>query len=285
MSDDQTQETYIRLLDINNRLTEEAIRNAIRHLNCKQDEEILDIPCGISRHAIWIAEENQHLRVTGVDYSKEFIEIAAEQAEKSAATSTIAFQTGDINTITFQDNSFDRIWCCDGLYPGPKETGCLVTEPFSVLKEFQRITRPEGTVSILFWSGNKFLPGYPFVEAALNSTMQANIPMQRDTDPEMHIMRASAWLTKTGFTDIEIKTFAADIPAPESMEEKEDLIQMFNMFWEHTEEEVDSDVWKKYQSLIDPYSADFILNKPCYTGFITYTMVTGKIPAIRIPSE
>ena len=273
---------YIRNLEAGNRLTETAIRAAIAALGLFDGAKILDVPCGIGNHAVWMAEHNDRINITGVDFSEDHIEHAAKAAVQRGCPVSINFEKGDINNLCYDDNSFDYIWCCDGLWPGPPETGCLCEQPFDILKEFIRITKPGGKIAVLFWSSQKLLPGYPLVEAALNSTLSANFPVRPGADPDLHMMRAPLWFENTGLKDVKAQTFVADICAPLSGETKSDLAYILNMFWSRAEEEVETEIWNKYKEISSCDSGNFILNQKGYSAFGTYTMFTGTVDGGRM---
>ena len=270
-------DTYIRNLEAGNHLSGKAIRAAIDSLGLFEGASILDVPCGIGSHAIWMAEKNNSLNITGVDFSEAHLEYAQRLAVKNGCPVSINFEQGDINDLCYDDNSFDFIWCCDGLWSGKPEMGCLCEQPYDILNEFSRITRPGGMIAILFWSSQKLLPGFPFVEAALNDTLAANIPMSADSDPDLHFMRAPLWLKRAGLTDVQTRSFVSDISAPFDSFERNALNYIIKMFWQRAEPEVDAELWEKFTGLISRDSAGYILDREGYTAFITYTMFTGTV--------
>ena len=270
-------EDYIKSLENSNRITEKAIRAAIKELGLFDRASVLDVPCGIGNHVLWMAEENEKLNLTGVDLSMEHIDYARKQAIKKSCPAPVNYERGDINGLCYDDNSFDFIWCCDGLWPGPPETGCLCVQPYDILKEFIRITKSGGSIAILFWSSHKLLPGFPLLEAGLNNTLYANIPVTHDSEPDLHVMRTPMWLHKAGLKGIQTRTFVSDIQGPLTPQEKESLLMLFNMFWGSAEAEVPPKLWEEFKAMTDPKAEEFILNINGYAGFVTYTMFTGEV--------
>ena len=268
---------YIKNLVAGNRLSESAIRAAIQKLGLFNGASVLDVPCGIGSHAVWMAEHNKNINITGLDFSQDNLDYAGRLSVQGSCPVSINFEQGDINNLLYEDNCFDFIWCCDGLWPGPPEAGCLCEQPYDILKEFSRITKPGGTIAVLFWSSQKLLPGYPLVESALNNTLSANLPVQPDSEPDLHIMRTPLWFEEIGLKDIKSQTFTADICSPLSEERKSNLANLFNMFWNMVKDEVDPEIWNKYCEITSPESSSYILNNKGYSGFLTYTMFTGKV--------
>lgn len=268
-------EIYIRALEGTNRLTKKAIQAAIRDLNLPDNSAILDTPCGIGNHSRWLTEENPTTSVTGADFSREHIQYAIENILKGKASDVLRFETDDMNKLSYEDDTFDAVWCCDGLWPGPADIGCIAEQPDDILKDFSRITRNGGTIAILFWTGCKLLPGYPCLESALNATISSNRPFKLDTSPDLHIMRTSCWLETLGATDIQCRTYAADIQGPLEEWQKQALYELVLMLWGDAESEVSAEVWDKLNSIIDLDSEECVFNLPHYSGYIIYSMFTG----------
>jgi len=270
-------EYYIQALEGSNKTTEKAIRSAIRELGLFDECRVLDIPCGIGSHALWMLEENPSIIITGIDVSEEHLEYARNLVQQKEGQKQTVFIKKDINKLDFSDNSFDFIWCCDGLWQGPAEMGCVSTEPYNILASMSRITKPGGKIAVLFWSYQKLLPGYPMLETALNATVSANRPFIPGANPELHFMRTPLWLKKTGLVNIKTQTFPADIQGPLNIQAKNYLQMFFNMFWGRAEKEVTPEVWKQYRELTSPDFGDYILGRDDYAGFITYTMFSGEV--------
>lgn len=66
---------------------------------------VLDLGCGIGRHAIGMARRGY--RVTGVDFNPRYLEIAAGEAEKSGVE--VRWMTGDMRALAFEE-AFDAVY-------------------------------------------------------------------------------------------------------------------------------------------------------------------------------
>ena len=271
------EEMYIKALESTGRLSEPAIRNAIKSLKLPEGSRILDVPCGTGKHMQWMLEEYSKVSITGVDIAEAHLEYTKNRLLQAGKIESCEFVKGDMNKLDLADNTFDLTWCCDGLWPGPKEMGCPAEEPYEILDNMVRMTRKGGTIAILFWSSQKLLPGYSFLEASLNATSSATMPANEESKPELHFMCAPAWMRKSGLENIQVRTFAADILAPLDEQEKEGITMLFDMFWAEAEQEVSEKLWEQYKKIRNPESDEYILNNEDYTGLITYTMFTGEV--------
>ena len=155
--------------------------------------------------------------------------------------------------------------------------GCPAEDPVPLVKEMARVVKPGGIIAILFWSSQKLLPGYPLLEARLNTTSQANAPFIKGERPELHFLRALGWFRDAGFEDTTAQSFVGDVYAPLSDDIRSALISLFEMRWGEAQSEVSPEDWAEYQRLCQPESPDFILNLPDYYAFFTYSMFRGKV--------
>lgn len=192
---DFSSEQYIRALEGTALVVEPVIRKAIRSLGIQQSRG-LGLPCGIGMHSVWMAEMLPDLQVMGANLSSTHIEFASALAERAGFPDRLTFSNDDMNKLDYEDDNFDFIWCCDGLWPDPPETGCLVEQPYDALESFKRIVKPGGTIALLFWLSHRLLPGYPLVESTLNATSSANVPMTPDSDPDLLPIPCSVVLSR-----------------------------------------------------------------------------------------
>lgn len=243
----------------------------IKSLDFPNGSKGLDAGCGIGFYTRILAESvGMDGNVIGLDLSKDFITYANKNQAQN-----IQFEVGDINSLRFKDKIFDWIWSADTVWPGPKELGCPTEDPITIIKEFYRVLKPGGMLIILFWSTQKFLPGYPLLEARLNTTSGATAPFINGMSPINHIMNAKHWLKKLGFRDISAKTFLADINAPLDKNTRNALSIFFQMLWGESEGQLSTEKWNEFKRLCDTNSDDNILNNHYYYGFYTYTLFKG----------
>ena len=254
---------------------EPLIRQIITSLHISMCTRGLDAGCGLGFFTHLLARQtgmNGH--VTGLDISKELITLA----RKEYANPYVDFATGDINHLSFEPATFDWIWSMDTLWPGSPENGCPFTSPDPVMKSFYRLLKPGGRLFLLFWSGQKLLPGHPLLEARLNATVPANAPFTPDMDPYLHILNCKHWFQNAGYDEIESITFVRNVCSPLCDNSKKALAILYRMLWGNSREELPEDIREQYFRFCIPGSAAFIPDQPHFCGFYTYTLFMGTKP-------
>jgi len=271
-------DAYARMLSLADFLREPAIRSAIKALKLPSGSRGLDVGCGIGHHTLWLAEAVAPAgHVTGLDLSPELLAHARELANKSSLSEQVSFQEGDVNKLPFDDDTFDWVWSADTIWIGPREKGCPAEDPLPLVKELARVVKPGGSVAILFWSSQKLLPGYPLLEARLNTTSPAIAPFTNGMKPEFHFLCTLGWLRDACLEDLAAYTFVADVHAPLSEDIRSALTATFQMFWGEAQSEVTQEDWAEFERICQPESPDFILNLPDYYAFLTYSLFRGKV--------
>jgi len=265
--------TIQRLLEANP-LREPVLRLAIQALQLPPGSHGLDVGCGIGLQSLLLADAVAgEGHVTSVDIIPEFLVFGENLARQAGLSERISFRLGDMNRLPFGENSFDWAWSADCIgYPAP------AGELIPLLKELMRVVKPGGSVIILAWTSQQVLPGYPLLEAELNATCSAYLPFLKGKNPEQHFLRSLQWFQEAGLEQVEAQTFAGDVQAPLSRDERTALTSLYEMLWTEPQPDVSSGAWSEYRRLCTPESADFILDQPGYYGFFTYSMFRGKAP-------
>ena len=263
---------YARLLALADHLREPLIKKAIRILTLPESSHGLDAGCGIGNHTIWLAQAvGPEGYVTGLDLSTEFLALAGRATKDASLEGQISFQQGDITRLQFDDSTFDWVWSVDcAAYIGK--------EPASTIRELTRVVRPGGIVSIMFWSSQRLLPGYPWLEAKLDATSVGLAPCTKHGNPDRHPLRAADWFRNDGLVNTKIRTLVGDIRAPLSDDLRTAKESLFHMRWQGVESELEPEERVEYERLCLPDSPDFILNEPDYYAFFTYTLIFGQVP-------
>ncbi|MDD3648168.1 MAG: methyltransferase domain-containing protein [Candidatus Dojkabacteria bacterium] len=111
----------------------------IRKLKAYRTRKVLDLGCGSGRHLIELARNG--FTVTGVDFSKEALNLAEKWAKSEKLKITTA--AADIHKkLKFKDDSFDAVLAIDSLHYSNSENF------EKSLKEIGRVVRLGGIVFI-----------------------------------------------------------------------------------------------------------------------------------------
>jgi demethylmenaquinone methyltransferase/2-methoxy-6-polyprenyl-1,4-benzoquinol methylase len=262
---------YIQRLLESNPLRAPLLRSIIQSLQLPHGSRGLDAGCGIGLQCQLLLEAvGTDGHIVGLDILPELLAYGTRMIEQAGLAGQIIFRQGSISQLPFEENSFDWAWSADCIgYPAGE------LSPF--LDELIRVVKPGGSIFILGWSAQQFLPGYPFLEARLNGTCSGYLPYLKDKRPEQNFMRALGTFRSSGLEKVQARTFVADVCAPLKAEDQLALTSLIEMLWGMPQSEVSSEDWQEYQRLCRPDSPDFILNLPEYYGFFTYTLFRGQV--------
>lgn len=267
MSADKDYANRLLLSDV---LREPAIRAAIAYLRLPPGSRGLDVGCGVGLHTPLLARAAApNSFVIGLDRSSDFLALAEERAEKLGSSGQVCFQQGDMICLPFDDETFDWVWSVDTLHPG------MFSDPRQPIHEIIRVLKPGGRIALLYWSSQTLLPGYPALEAHLDATFAQAAPYTKDIPPQLHFSRALGWLRDMGLHDLFARTFVADVYAPLSEQQRGALAMTFQMFWGWLQTTLPLEDWAEFERLCQPESPDFILDRPDYHAFLTYTCFTA----------
>jgi ubiquinone/menaquinone biosynthesis C-methylase UbiE len=100
--------------------------------------DVLEVAPGPGFLAIEMARGGQ-LRVTGLDISKTFVELARNNAARAGVR--VEFRAGNASEMPFAENSFDLLVC--------RAAFKNFSEPEKALREMRRVLRPGGTGVII----------------------------------------------------------------------------------------------------------------------------------------
>lgn len=245
---------------------------AIRALNVPPGSRGLDVGCGAGLQAMRLAEVVGSLgHVIGLDLSPRMLQHAMRLAERSGLAERVSFREGNMSRLPFADNTFDWLWSADCAGYAPE------SEPLSLLRELARVVRPGGSVAILFWSSQMLLPGHPVLEAHLNATRAGIAPFGEETPPECHHLLTLGRLRRAGLIDAWANTFVRTLFAPLDHRIREGLVALLQMRWGGAEPELPERERAAYSRLCHPDSPDFILDRPDYYAFFTYSLFCGQV--------
>jgi ubiquinone/menaquinone biosynthesis C-methylase UbiE len=131
-----------RLYDKNTRKTRLAEMRLYAHEVAKhvsENDSVLEVAPGPGYLAIELAKLGKNLQIAGLDISKDFVEIARQNAHDARVE--VDFRHGNVANIPYSDNSFDFI-ICTAAFKNFKE-------PVAALNEMHRVLKPDGTTLIV----------------------------------------------------------------------------------------------------------------------------------------
>jgi len=125
---------------------------------------VLDVGCGSGRNFV----KQSGLKISGVDFSKEMLKHARENADKKKID--VELKLIDVEKIPFDNESFDYVVCVAVLH-------CLKPrEQKKVMKEIFRVLKKRGEVFISVWSRKssrlKNKPKESFIPWTIGNTKQ-----------------------------------------------------------------------------------------------------------------
>lgn len=249
------------------------ILDAIEFLRLPVGSSGLDAGCGIGLQTMLLADAvGRDGHVTGLDISQAFLARGKDIAQKAGYEREIDFKQGDIYGLPFEDDSFDWIWSADC-------AGYQTRKPVPLIRELARVVRPGGIVSILVWSSQQLLPGYPLLEAHLNATASGIAPFTSGMAPEMHYLRALGWFESAGLEQPLAHSFVGEFQAPLEEEVRTALLGLIEMRWPDVKSDLAPEERELFERLTRPGSPECIVDVPGYYAFFTETLFCGRVPA------
>lgn len=87
----------------------EATVELARRASLKPGFRVLDVGCGLGGSARYLASEH-HCQVTGIDLTREYVEVANALADRVGLRDRVAFRQASALDMPFDDGSFDAVW-------------------------------------------------------------------------------------------------------------------------------------------------------------------------------
>lgn len=107
----------------------------------RRDQHVLDLGCGVGGASRCLASE-YGCRVTGIDLTPEFIEVASDLTRRCGLVDRVEHRQGDATDLPFEDATFDHVWCHNVTMNIEDKTG-LLREVARVLKDGGRFSCAE----------------------------------------------------------------------------------------------------------------------------------------------
>lgn len=103
------------------------------------DQHVLDVGSGLGGASRCIAEQ-VGCRVTGIDLSPEYCEIANLLAQRVGLSHLVTYRTANALDLPFSDGTFDVVWT--------QHVAMNIPDKKSLYREIVRVLRPGGTLAI-----------------------------------------------------------------------------------------------------------------------------------------
>ncbi len=117
----------------------EATAHVVAKLALNAEAHVLDVGCGIGGAARYIATQTG-CRVTGIDLTPEFIEVAQRLTELTGLGDKIAFEVGSALDMPFEDGAFDAAITL--------HVAMNIPERASLYGEIARVMKPAATLCV-----------------------------------------------------------------------------------------------------------------------------------------
>ncbi len=125
---------------------------ALRYLDLRAGETILDIGCGSGDDVRRIAEfVRPGGSVVGIDSSRTMIEAA--EMRTPTGQSEVRYLVKDVHNLEFADSTFDGVWC--------ERTLQHVNDPARVIQESRRVLRQGGRMVLIDSDWETFVINHP----------------------------------------------------------------------------------------------------------------------------
>jgi ubiquinone/menaquinone biosynthesis C-methylase UbiE len=115
----------------------DSINDLVAFLEIGKDEKVLDLGCGAGGISEYISDETG-AHVTGLDYAATAIETADNRTESKR--DRLTFIQGDMNSLEFGDQSFDKVISVDTIY--------WVADIDKAMSSITRLLKPGGRLGI-----------------------------------------------------------------------------------------------------------------------------------------
>lgn len=117
------------------------------------DDHVLDLGCGIGGPARYVAA-TYGCRVTGIDLTAEFIDVAKELTSRCGLADSVMFRRGDVLYLPFGDDAFDVVLS--------QNLSMNIADKDTMYREITRVLKPGGKLTSLdYVQGTVGDPHYP----------------------------------------------------------------------------------------------------------------------------
>jgi ubiquinone/menaquinone biosynthesis C-methylase UbiE len=116
----------------------ELTKEAEQHIGLGPSTTVLSVACGTGELELYLAEKYK-CHIIGIDLGEGFIRTAREKTAARNLDDLATFEIGDGNSLTFEEASFDAVFC----------SGALCAFFDNGLREFHRVLKPGGRAVVI----------------------------------------------------------------------------------------------------------------------------------------
>ena len=211
-------------------------------------------------------------QIDALDLAPENVLMMEQRVGEEQFACPIKIKTGSITELPYDDNQFDLVWCANvSQYLSDDEMTKMLREMF-------RVTHPGGLVVIRdvdIGACRQFAPldqklFWHILEAADQITQIAGL---------LRVTLLPRWFRNAGFSSIKYETFCGERQYPIATAHR-DFMENVLRFWGNLAIELglpEAELvhWRR---MLDPKTADYLLNDPEFYWRETWGLVTGMVP-------
>ena len=238
------------------------VQKYLAHRVCPS-AEVLSVGCGPGVILRAVANLDPSIRATGIDISGDRLQQAAE---KNRENTRVQFVCGDAQSLEFQSNSFDLVYCRMLLQ--------YLKEKERAVREMARVCKPGGTVLLQDLDG-QLLWHYP-ENPAVQQTLEKVVAALGITGFDPFVGRKLFWLARNaGLTNIEVQAECYHLIAGEA---DPNILKQWELKLEIARPQMsqvlgsESEAKKQSQAFLD------FLRRPDTLTYSTVFTVTGEKP-------
>jgi len=116
-------------------------RFTVKKMRFFNTSRLLDVACGTADLSIEAARRHSRIKITGIDFVYEMLDVGRDKVEKKGLNHRITLMQSDALELPFCDNSFDAVAVAFGVRNMPNRE--------KALEEMLRVTAPGGSVMVL----------------------------------------------------------------------------------------------------------------------------------------
>ncbi|MBU3572622.1 demethylmenaquinone methyltransferase [Priestia aryabhattai] len=191
-------------------------KDTMKRMNVQKGTKALDVCCGTGDWTLAMAEAvGETGEAVGLDFSQNMLKIGEEKV-KNSPFSNITLLHGNAMELPFEDNSFDYVTIGFGLRNVP--------DYLQVLKEMQRVVKPDGKVVCLETSQptmigyrQMYLLYFKYIMPALGKMVAKSYDeyswLQESARDFPGQKQLADMFREAGLTDVEVKSYTGGVAA------------------------------------------------------------------------